>query len=187
MSFEPPEQSLSFSDDSVTNPAALSPARPPVSRSALFLSGVGLTLIVASTFLPYVRVIVDVDGLKLSITRTAWQMGANRSISMSAGPSIALWAVVAGAQEFFYYYRPMASAYWLQRRFFMSGIRTQIVNAVVITVLCFLNWPGSWSQALNTSVVRGYGGYVTMAGVALFAISINFHYHDVAPSLQKAR
>jgi hypothetical protein len=156
-----------------------------VGRSALILSGVGLALVIVSTFLPYVRIVVVIDGLRLVATRSAWQMGANKSIEIGAGPSIVLWALVAAAQEFIHY-RPKASAYWPQRRFFISGIRTQIINAVVITVLCFLNWPGSWSESLHTSVGRGYGGYVTMLGVALFAISINFHFHDAAAVPKKA-
>lgn len=68
---------------------------------------------------------MDVDGLTLSITRTAWQMGANKSITMGPAPSITLWAVVTVPQEFFYDYRPRVSVYWLQRKFFIAGIRSQ--------------------------------------------------------------
>jgi len=52
-------------------------------------------------------------------------MGANKSITMGPAPSITLWAVVTVPQEFFYDYRPRVSVYWLQRKFFIAGIRSQ--------------------------------------------------------------
>jgi hypothetical protein len=146
---------------------------------------VGLAFIVAGTFLPYTRLVVNLDGIALTLSRSAWQMGANKSIAIGAGPSIVFWTLVAAAQEYVHY-RPKTFAQGFRRRFFMSGIRTQIINVVVIMVLCFLSWPGSW-PASQASVQRGVGGYVTMLGVALFAISINFHYHDVASEPKRAR
>jgi hypothetical protein len=185
VSTELPPEPLSFSDGPIAHAGTSPPPVPKVSRSSLLLAGSGLALIVLSTFLPYARLVVSLGGLHLAGSRSAWQMGANGSIAFGAGPAIVLWSLVASFQEFLHY-RPKAAPYWFQHRFFLSGIRTQALNAVVITVLCFLNWPGSWTVTASTNVTRGYGGYVTMLGVALFAVSVNFHYHDGEPAT-KAR
>ncbi|HEY5266288.1 MAG TPA: hypothetical protein VIJ40_05680 [Acidimicrobiales bacterium] len=185
MPTESPHEPLSFSGGPVSGGTSQAPSKFKPSRTALILSSTGLVLIVASTFLTYARFVVNDAGISFSASRNAWQMGANGSIAFGAGPSIAFWALVSATQEFLHY-RPTAFAQGFRRNFFMSGIRIQIINAVVITVLCFLSWPGSWSTAPQTSIARGVGGYVTMLGVALFAISINFHFHNVSPEPKRA-
>jgi hypothetical protein len=179
MSTESPEEPLSFSTGPASAP--LPATKFQVNRVALALSALGLALIIVSTFLPYTRIIVNVGAVSLGVTRTAWQMGAHKSIEIYAGPAIVFWALVAAVQEFIYY-RPRVSATGLKRSFLMSGVRAQIINAAIITVICFQSWPGSWSTSPPTIVERGLGGYLTITGVALLAISVNFHYHDIPPA-----
>jgi|GEM_PF-4082092 len=184
MPSESPSEPLSFSSGPASDGTVQAPSTFKPSRAALILSSLGLALVVASTFLSYTRFVVNDAGVSFDASRNAWQMGTKESIAFGAGPSIVFWALVAAAQEC-YHYRPKAFAQGFRRSFFMSGIRTQIINAVVIAVLCFLSWPGSWSTTAQSSITRGVGGYVTMLGVALFAISINFHYHEAEVKAQR--
>jgi hypothetical protein len=148
------------------------------------MTGFGLVLVIVGTFLPYSRFVLGSAHLGLVIDRSAWQTGASSDFGIGPGTALLFFAIIGGVREYSHF-GPKSAKIAFSRPIYIRAIRGQIINDVVITILCLLAWPGSWQGSNIATIQRGIGGYVTMAGVALYAIAINFHYHDLPASTAK--
>ncbi|MHB1210532.1 MAG: hypothetical protein ACYC1I_12645 [Acidimicrobiales bacterium] len=125
---------------------------------------IGSAFVVAGTFFPYVLVVVTLPGGAQDVTRTAWQMGQNLSITPTGGPLITIFAVIVCVEEW-NFVRVTRRRTDLQQWFSVSS------NAVITIVLILLSWPAKWPAETGLRYQRGWGGQLSLWG-ALFTLAV---------------
>jgi hypothetical protein len=140
-------------------------------RVHAMLNFAGSIVVVVGTFFRYTLGVITNTVLSETVTRTAWQMGSDRSIAFSAAPLIVIFA----ASVFIHEYR---FTFGRRRQAVGQLLFTMSTSVAILAVSVLVSWPGKWPTDAGVSYERGWGGWLSLCGVALCVLATLLHYVD---------
>jgi hypothetical protein len=138
-------------------------------RAISVLNIVGSAVVAIGTFFPYVLITISGNFGSQRITRNAWELGSNRSVTLTSGPLIIIFAALLFANE----------CRFISGRVRQAGPQLQITmfsNIAVLAILVLLSWPAKWPNQTGTMYERGFGGWISFCGIAMCLAATALHY-----------
>lgn len=139
------------------------------SRAFSVLNILGSAVVAIGTFFPYVLIVISENFGSQRIARSAWELGSNRSVTLTSGPLITTFAVLLFANE----------CRFISGRNRQAGPQLQITmfsNIAVLAILVLLSWPAKWPNQIGTIYERGFGGWISVCGIAMCLVATALHY-----------
>jgi hypothetical protein len=133
------------------------------------LNILGSAVVAIGTFFPYVLVAISGKFGSQGITRNAWELGGNRSITITSGPLIIVFAMLLIANEC----RLISGR---NRRVSLQLMVTMLSNIAALVILVLLSWPAKWPAEAGTMYQRGFGGWISFCGIAMCLAATALHY-----------
>jgi hypothetical protein len=125
---------------------------------------VGGAVVGIGTFFPYALIVLSGTFGSETISRSAWELGSNRSITLTSGPLIVAFSLLVVFNE---------CRFLLQRSRVLDSqfLVTRFANVIVLIVLVLLSWPGKWPAEAGTLYQRGGGGWASVGGIEVCLLS----------------